>query len=102
MEKTPLISIDICSDEDIAKHTSGDDNVVVNYPGSKRHSTGDASSDVAAFNSSLLGSSSGGTNGPNGGINHPRSSTVSLYDPGSATGRANGSRRGSRTAITDF
>lgn len=86
-EKTPLISIDVCSDENIKQSAATADNdVIVNYPGVKRHSTGDASQ-VEGFSSALLGQQC---------LNQPRSSTVSLFDP------KTGSKSRSRTAITDF
>jgi hypothetical protein len=47
-ERTPLISIDVCSDDDLRDTTE-----MVNFPSGKRHSTGDASADKA-FESSLL------------------------------------------------
>ena len=84
-EMTPLISIDICSDENLSDKFNADNEVIVNYPGTKRHSTGDAAAD--AFNAS------GALNAPNP---PPRNSTVSLIDVGVR------SRSGSRTAITDF
>ena len=86
-ETTPLISIDICSDENLSEKFNADNEVIVNYPGAKRHSTGDASAEAAAF------VVSGSLNAPNP---PPRNSTVSLVDVGVK------SRSGSRTAITDF
>lgn len=96
-ERAPLISIDVCSDEELRQsrlnnaidNFNGED-VIVNYPGTKRHSTGDAST-VAPFGSSLLSQDNPG---------QTRSSTVSLYDPsGNVVKRG---RRGSNTAVTDF
>jgi len=100
MEKTPLISIDIASDEDDLIGGGGcpgggaalpsDVDYVVNFPGGKRHSTGDASIEAAAFISRLSQQSG----------QQQQHSCVSLYDAGGPQPRR--SRSGSRTAVTDF
>ena len=111
-ERTPLISIDVCSDEELrqSRLNNAIDNfngeeVIVNYPGTKRHSTGDASSGLP-FSSALLGqggspnkTSAAAAAAASGG--QTRTSTVSLYDP-SGSGIIRKGRRGSNTAVTDF
>lgn len=105
-ERTPLISIDICSDEDVRDHQAGPDVLVRHYgdggdganlaslgAGGKRHSTGDAAADCAGFQSALLGRQCN-----LGAPAAAKNSTVSLYEPGAAARK----KSGSRTAITDI
>lgn len=75
-------------------HMGEDGDVIVNYPGAKRHSTGDAAQ-VEGFSSSMLGQQlmARPTNGKT-----LKNSTVSLFEPGNQTGR----KSASRTTITDF
>lgn len=131
--KTPVISIDMCSDDDLnpsyrtvylrqagnsgpnaeGQLSDGEPELVespsyAQPPGlstensganggcGKRHSTGDAS-ETAGFSSSQLLQQSMG-------VNMPRNSTVSLYDPAHAGNHVNHTKpmSRSRTAITDF
>ncbi len=117
-EKAPLISIDICSDEDLKDHLGPDGDVIVKYrqdgnevtkevveggltefvappPQGKRHSTGDAS-DCAGFASAMLGRQCG--SGLSSG--NTAGSSVSLFEPGTVA--VTKKKSGSRTAITDF
>ncbi len=85
----PLISIDVCSDEDIHSQPVADGDVIVNSS-QKRHSTGDAAATCGVtFNPAALSSK----------VKNGRNSTVSLYEPSAGIVR---SRSGSKTAITDF
>ncbi len=115
--KAPLISIDMCSDDEDASAAAKrgprrrrnsksnmvaidddyeeDEDVIVNYPRHKRHSTGDAGADALPFGGSELLRAAAARS------TERENSTVSLYDGGAA--RRNSSfSRGSRTTITDF